>query len=232
MAERKVLIAPSILAADFARLGEQVQEAEQAGADIIHVDVMDGHFVPNITVGPPVVRALRRITTLPLHVHLMIQAPERYIPTFVEAGADMVTVHVETCPHLHRTLEQIRECGASPAVTLNPATPLVSIEYVLEQVELVLVMTVDPGFGGQGLIPLALDKVRALRAMLQRRGLDCRIEVDGGVNAATLEEAVRAGADVLVMGTAIFGDKRGVRAAIRSFRETLDAQRPAHGAPG
>ncbi|NLG48599.1 MAG: ribulose-phosphate 3-epimerase, partial [Chloroflexi bacterium] len=157
--KRRVRISPSILSADFARLGEQVREAEAAGADSIHVDVMDGHFVPNITIGPLVVRALRPLTRLPLETHLMIEQPERYIEEFVRAGADMVTVHVETCPHLDRTLHQIREAGASPAVTLNPATPLVMLEEVLEQVDLILVMTVNPGFGGQEFIPSMYDKV-------------------------------------------------------------------------
>ena len=220
--ERRIQIAPSILSADFARLGEQVHEAEEAGADLIHIDVMDGHFVPNITVGPLVVRALRPVTRLPLHVHLMIEEPERYIETFVRAGADLVTVHVETCPHLHRTLQQIREAGAKPAVTLNPATPLVALEEVLDQVELVLIMTVNPGFGGQRLIPSTLEKVRRLRELLDKRGLDCLIEVDGGVNMDTLEQVVRAGADVLVMGAAIFASGEGVQATLQRYRAALE----------
>jgi len=220
--ERRIQIAPSILSADFARLGEQVHEAEKAGADLIHIDVMDGHFVPNITVGPLVVRALRPVTRLPLHVHLMIEEPERYIETFVRAGADLVTVHVETCPHLHRTLQQIREAGAKPAVTLNPATPLVALEEVLDQVELVLIMTVNPGFGGQRLIPSTLEKVRRLRELLDKRGLDCLIEVDGGVNMDTLEQVVRAGADVLVMGAAIFASGEGVQATLQRYRAALE----------
>ncbi|MCD6520373.1 MAG: ribulose-phosphate 3-epimerase [Anaerolineae bacterium] len=220
--ERRIQIAPSILSADFARLGEQVHEAEKAGADLIHIDVMDGHFVPNITVGPLVVRALRPVTRLPLHVHLMIEEPERYIETFVRAGADLVTVHVETCPHLHRTLQQIREAGAKPAVTLNPATPLVALEEVLDQVELVLVMTVNPGFGRQRLIPSTLEKVRRLRELLDKRGLDCLIEVDGGVNMDTLEQVVRAGADVLVMGAAIFASGEGVQATLQRYRAALE----------
>jgi len=213
-----VWIAPSILSADFARLGEQVREAEEGGADVLHVDVMDGHFVPNITIGPLVVRALRPVTTLPIHVHLMIEEPERYIEDFVQAGAELVTVHVETCPHLHRTLEQIRQAGAQPAVTLNPATPLVAIDEVLPDVSLVLVMTVDPGFGGQELIPSALTKVRRLREILDERGLDCRLEVDGGVNESTIGRVIDAGADVLVMGSAVFSGEGGVRAALRRLR--------------
>ncbi len=217
-----VQIAPSILSADFARLGEQVREAEAAGADLIHIDVMDGHFVPQITVGPLVVAALRRVTRLPLHVHLMVENPERHIAAFAEAGAELITVHIETCPHLHRTLEMIREAGAKPAVVLNPATPLILLEEVLDQVALVLVMTVNPGNGGQTLIPQTLGKVRRLREMLKARGLtSCLIEVDGGINGDTIGEAVRAGADVLVMGSAIFGYAGGVTAAIRHYREIL-----------
>jgi ribulose-phosphate 3-epimerase len=219
---RTVRIAPSILSADFSRLGEQVTEAERAGADIIHIDVMDGRFVPNITVGPLVVRALRPVTRLPLHVHLMIVEPERHIDAFARAGADLVTVHVETCPHLDRTLAQIREAGSRPSVTLNPATPLVTLEEVLDRVDLVLLMTVNPGFGGQEMIPSSADRVRRLRRMLDERGLDaCSIEVDGGINEETIPEIVAAGADVLVMGSAIFGAKDGVADAMRRVRSLL-----------
>jgi ribulose-phosphate 3-epimerase len=195
----------SILSADFARLGEQVREAEAAGAAWIHVDVMDGRFVPNITVGPLVVRALRPVTRLPLETHLMIEEPERYIGEFARAGAQRIIVHVETCPHLHRTLQQIREAGARPAVTLNPATPLGTLEEVLDLVEMVLVMTVNPGFGGQEMIPSALDKVRRLRRLLDARNPTCLIEVDGGVNVGTVRQVWQAGANVLVAGAAIFG---------------------------
>ena len=219
--KRRVLISPSILSADFARLGEQVREAELAGADSVHVDVMDGHFVPSITIGPPVIRCLRAATRLPLHVHLMIEEPERFIDDICRVGADLVTVHVETCPHLHRTLSQIREAGARPAVTLNPSTPLVALEEVLEDVELVLVMTVNPGFGGQKLIPSTLDKVRRLREILDARGLACQIEVDGGVNMSTLADVVAAGADVVVMGSALFRDPEGPAHAITQVRDAL-----------
>jgi ribulose-phosphate 3-epimerase len=218
---RSVQIAPSILSANFAKLGEEVREAELAGADLIHVDIMDGHFVPNITVGPLVVKALRPVTRLPLEVHLMIEQPERYIDDFVHAGANTVIVHVETCPHLNRTLEQIREAGAKPAVTLNPATPLVTLEEVLGQVEHILVMTVNPGFGGQKLIPSALAKVTRLRSMLAASGHDLPIEVDGGVNTETIRDVVASGADMVVMGAAIFAGPEGIQATIHRFRAML-----------
>ncbi|HHX63297.1 MAG TPA: ribulose-phosphate 3-epimerase [Chloroflexi bacterium] len=214
-------IAPSILSADFSRLGEQVREIEEAGADAVHVDVMDGHFVPNITIGPLVVRALRPITGLPIHVHLMIEQPERYIDEFAQAGAGLITVHVETCPHLHRTLQQIVEAGARPAVTLNPATSLHTLDEVLDAVDLVLVMTVDPGFGGQELIPSTLKKVERLRRILDDAGLDVLIEVDGGVNMDTVRDVVDAGADVLVMGSAVFNGEGGPKEAIRRYRALL-----------
>ena len=228
----RVLIAPSILSADFGSLGAEVLAAEAAGADVIHIDVMDGRFVPNITVGPLVVRALRKVTQLPLQVHLMIEEPERYIEAFCRAGADMVTVHVETCPQLHRTLEQIREAGARPSVTLNPATPLVTIGQVLPQVDLVLVMTVNPGFGGQALIPFTLEKVRRLRELARERGLSYMIEVDGGVNLGTIDDVVRAGADVLVMGAALFGSPDGVGKALEKHRKAIQEARSAEGNPG
>ena len=224
---REIMIIPSILSADFGRLAEEVREVEAGGADAIHVDVMDGHFVPNLTVGPLVVRALRPVTELPLHVHLMIEEPERYIPDFVKAGADLVTVHVETCPHLHSTMEQIRQLGAMPGVSLNPATPLGALDEVLDLADLILVMTVDPGYGGQKLIASSLDKVRRLRAALDARGLSPTIEVDGGVNIETLPEVLSAGADALVMGSAIFGHALGPRVAVQQIREALNAQMPA-----
>lgn len=216
-----VKIAPSILSADFTRLGEQVAEAEAAGADYIHVDVMDGHFVPNITVGPLVVEAVRRATRLPLDVHLMIEDPERYIARFAKAGADILTVHVEACPHLHRVVQQIKGLGVKAGVSLNPATPLGSLEEILEHVDLVLVMTVNPGFGGQEFIAGMLSKIRRLRRRLDERGLKCELEVDGGINAETAPEVVAAGASVLVAGEAIFGAQEGVAEAIRRIRESV-----------
>jgi len=204
MTEARPLIAPSILSADFGRLAEEVRAVEAAGADWIHVDVMDGRFVPPITLGPLVVEAVRKATKLPLDVHLMIVEPERHIAEFVKAGAGSVTVHVETCPHLHRTLGQIRELGATPSVTLNPGTPLSALEEVLGEVGMVLVMSVNPGWGGQSFIPASVEKVRRLRAMLDARGSKARVEVDGGVNAQTARQVVAAGADVLVAGNAVF----------------------------
>lgn len=211
-----IYIAPSILSADFARLGEEVREAEQAGADFIHVDVMDGHFVPNLTLGPLVVEAIRPVTQLPLDVHLMIENPDAYIPAFAKAGADYLTVHAEACTHLHRTLGFIRENGVKPGVVLNPATPLSAIEYVLDQVEMVLLMTVNPGFGGQKYIPAVTGKIKALRDMLDARGLtSVLIEVDGGVNAETARLVVEAGAQVLVAGNAVFGESDRAEAVRR-----------------
>jgi len=222
MIQRAIRIAPSILSADFGCLGSQVRDAEAGGADIIHIDVMDGHFVPNITIGPLVVRALRPITVLPLHVHLMIEKPERYIDAFCDAGADLISVHVETCPHLHRTLQQIREAGAKSSVVLNPATPAAALDQVLDMVDLVLVMTVNPGFGGQKLIPSCLCKVRALRDRLDQVNPDCSLEVDGGVNMETLSAVLASGADTLVMGSAVFGAKDGAKQAIGDYRKAIE----------
>jgi ribulose-phosphate 3-epimerase len=201
---REILIAPSILAANFAELGEEVRKVVAAGADWIHVDVMDGHFVPNISIGPAVVRAVRGATDLPLDVHLMIEAPERYIQEFVDKGADRVGVHVEACPHLHRTLCQIREAGAKASATLNPSTPASAIEPVLEICDQVLVMSVNPGFGGQSFIDGVLPKIETLRGWIDARGLDVALEVDGGIDPKTIGRAAQAGADVFVAGTAIF----------------------------
>ncbi len=225
---RRVKIAPSILSADFARLGEQVRDAEAAGADYIHIDVMDGHFVPNITVGPLVVESLRPVTTLPLDVHLMITQPERYIPDFVRAGADILTVHVEACLHLHRTIHQIKELGIRAGVTLNPATPLVSLEEVLSDVDMVLIMSVNPGYGGQSYIPGSSAKITRLRHMLDARGLvDVDIEVDGGVKAHNAAEIVAAGANVLVLGSAIFNQEATVAQNIARIRAGLAERLPA-----
>jgi ribulose-phosphate 3-epimerase len=202
---KTVKVAPSILSADFGRLADEVRAIEQAGADYVHVDVMDGRFVPNLTIGPLVVEAVRKATTLPLDVHLMIVEPEKYIGDFVKAGAAIITVHQETCPHLHRTLQQIRAAGAKPSVVLNPSTPLVTIEEVLTEVDQVLLMSVNPGFGGQAFIEATVDKVKRLRAMLDAKGLGAvDIEVDGGINADTAKRVVAAGASVLVAGNAVF----------------------------
>jgi ribulose-phosphate 3-epimerase len=211
-------IAPSILSADFARLGEEVRRVEEAGADWIHVDVMDGEFVPNITIGPRVVEAVRRSTALPLDVHLMIQKPERYVTDFVKAGAATISVHVEACPHLHRTLAQIREAGARASVALNPATPAASVEPVLADADQVLVMTVNPGFGGQQFIEGTLPKIATLRGWIDAGGFDVAVEVDGGISEKTIGRAAGAGADVFVAGTAVFGapDYAAAIAGLRS----------------
>jgi ribulose-phosphate 3-epimerase len=212
-----VKLAPSILSADFARLGDLVREAEAAGADWFHLDVMDGHFVPNITIGPLVVRGLRPITTRPLDVHLMIEQPERYLADFAKAGADRITVHVETCPHLHRTIQQIKELGLKAGVTLNPGTPLSSLEAILPDVDLVLVMSVNPGFGGQSYIPGSTARIARLRAWLDQLNSKAELEVDGGVNTETIPEIVAAGATVLVIGSAIFNDQATVTENIRQL---------------
>ena len=214
-----IKIAPSILAADFADLGAAVRAAEAAGADYIHVDVMDGHFVPNISIGLPVVAALRRVTRLPLDVHLMIEAPDRYLADFAAAGAGLISVHVETCPHLHRTVQHIRELGAHPSVTLNPATPLETVREILPYVDQVLVMTVNPGFGGQSYIASMTDKIARLAQMIAAAGLSVDIEVDGGIDAGTAPAVIAAGARVLVAGTAVFGHPGGVAGGIAALRQ-------------
>lgn len=213
-----VKIAPSILSADFARLGEQVKEAEAAGADYIHVDVMDGHFVPNITVGPLVVRALRRITSLPLDVHLMVEKPELFVEDFSKAGADIITVHWEACPHIHRVLLKIKRMGKKAGVSINPATPVWVLEEIAREVDLILAMTVNPGFGGQSLIPSVLTKVEKLRDMLKREKASPEIEVDGGINEQTAPLVVRAGAQVLVAGAAVFESPLGIKEAIQRIK--------------
>ena len=214
-----VKIAPSILSADFARLGEAVAQAEAGGADWIHVDVMDGHFVPNITIGPPVVKALRRITELPLDVHLMIEAPERYLEVFAEAGATILTVHQEACTHLHRTVERIRELGMRPGVSINPSTPISVLDEILPYVDLVLLMTVNPGFGGQRYISTSTEKVARMRRILQERHLwGVELEVDGGIGPDTAPEVVEAGASVLVAGAAIYGGDGTVGERIQALR--------------
>jgi ribulose-phosphate 3-epimerase len=235
--EPKIQIAASILSADFCRLGEQVAAAEAGGADYIHCDVMDGHFVPNVTIGPLVVEAVRRATMLPIDVHLMMEEPERYIAEFCQAGASVLSVHVETCAHLHRTIEQIRECGARASVTLNPATSLTALHEILPYVDMVLVMTVNPGFGGQSFIETMYAKVARLRAMgreqnLVRDGeLTFDVEVDGGIGVDTAERIVRAGANVLVAGSAIFrpfgeiGEAHEIEGAVRRLRQAATGRK-------
>jgi len=213
-----IKIAPSILSADFARLAEEIKAVALAGADYLHVDVMDGHFVPNLTIGPPVVEAIRKVTDLPLDVHLMIQNPDFYLEDFAAAGADFIAVHVETCPHLHRTLDRIRELGKRPVVVLNPATPVLAVENVLSLVDMVLIMSVNPGFGGQKFLPLAVDKVAEVHAMLGREGLPVEIEVDGGINEKTIAPVADAGATVFVSGSGVFGHPDGYEAAIKAMR--------------
>ncbi|PYZ97972.1 ribulose-phosphate 3-epimerase [Alteribacter lacisalsi] len=201
-----IKIAPSILSADFASLGSEIKDVEQGGADYIHIDVMDGHFVPNITIGPLIVNAVRPVTELPLDVHLMIENPDRYIPDFAKAGADIISVHVEACPHLHRTVHMIREHGAKPGVVLNPATPVQAIEHVITDVDLILLMTVNPGFGGQSFIESVVPKIRKVKQMCDEAGRpDMDIEIDGGVNPETARLCVEAGANVLVAGSAVYG---------------------------
>ncbi|HVP65661.1 MAG TPA: ribulose-phosphate 3-epimerase [Anaeromyxobacteraceae bacterium] len=219
-----VRVAPSILSADFGRLAEEIRAVERAGADVIHVDVMDGRFVPNITIGPPVVAAIRKATALPVDVHLMIVEPERYVEDFVRAGANLISVHAEVSPHLHRTLHAIRAAGAKPSVALNPSTPLDAVEYVLGDCEMVLVMTVNPGFGGQKFIPVCVEKVRRLREAVETRGLAIDIEVDGGINAETAAGIAAAGANVFVAGTAVFG-AADYGAAVRAIRESAERAR-------
>lgn len=216
-----VQLAPSILSADFCRLGEDVAAVDNSGADIIHIDVMDGHFVPNLTIGPLVVKALRRITKKPLDVHLMIADADRYLEDFANAGADWITVHVEACPHLQRTVSRIKELGKRPGVVLNPATSLSTLDYILGDVDLVMLMSVNPGFGGQSFLPLSLDKIRSLRERISTIGRSIDIEVDGGVAPSTIASIAAAGANVFVAGSAIFGsdDYAGTIAMLRQLAE-------------
>ena len=219
---KRLQIAPSILSADFARLADEIQAVEAAGADLIHIDVMDGRFVPNLTIGPVVVEAARKVTRLPLDVHLMIVEPERLIPDFIEAGSHSITVHVETCPHLHRTVQMIKERGIQVGVTLNPSTPLSQIEPILSDVDLLLIMSVNPGFGGQRFIPQVLEKIRQARSLIDAQGCPVELEVDGGVKVENMKELAEAGATIFVAGSAIFGTK--------DYKETIQKMRQAIGA--
>ncbi len=216
------IIAPSILSADFSRLGEELQLVSKAGADWIHVDVMDGHFVPNITFGPMIVSAVKRSTNLPIDVHLMISNPDQYIQDFADAGADWICAHAEASIHLNRTIQLIKQCGAKAGVSLNPSTPLSALEWVIEELDYILIMTVNPGFGGQAFIPNSLDKIKSLREMLVVRGLSPLIQVDGGVNANTLKKLDQAGTDAFVAGSAIFGSKDYAE-TIAGFRSILSS---------
>jgi ribulose-phosphate 3-epimerase len=218
-----VWIGPSIMTADLLRLGDEIAAVESAGVDYIHLDVMDGRFVPNISFGLPVAEAVRKASKLPLDVHLMIVEPEQYVERFVEAGADVVTIHVEACVHLHRTLRAIAEAGAIPGVALNPGTPVGLIEEVLPLLGEVLVMSVNPGFGGQSFIPLAIDKVRRLRAMLDERNATCRLQVDGGIKASNIRRLVDTGADTFVVGSAVFSPDRPVEDAVAELKAAIGA---------
>ena len=200
-------LAPSILSADFSRLGDEIRAVEEAGADYIHIDVMDGHFVPNITIGPLVVEAIKNVTNLPLDVHLMISNPDKYIKDFIKAGSSILSVHAETCPHLQRTINYIRELGIKPAAVLNPSTSLSTLEYILEEVDMVLLMTVNPGFGGQKFISSMIPKIKKLRKLIDEKHLPVELEVDGGINLDNISKVVKAGADIIVAGSAVFKSK-------------------------
>lgn len=226
MQERGVLIAPSIIAADFSRLGEEVRSAEIGGADMIHVDVMDGHFVPNITMGPLVVESLRGKTELPIDSHLMIENPDNYIDKFIEAGSEMVTVHIEACKHLHRTLTHIKEKGGKAGLSLNPSTPLSTIEHVLEDMDLLLIMTVNPGFAGQSFIKTLVPKIRDARKLISERKLKIDLEVDGGINLETAPIAATAGANILVAGSAVFNKKKSPEENVKDLKRALKTKCP------
>jgi ribulose-phosphate 3-epimerase len=217
-----VKLAPSILSADFAHLGNQIEEVTEAGADYIHVDVMDGHFVPNITIGPPVIASIRSCTNLPLDVHLMIENPGQYISQFASSGADIITVHVEACTHIHREIQLIKQSGLKAGVSLNPGTPLDFIVDILSQIDLVLIMSVDPGFGGQSFIPEIFSKISNLRSIINDNKINVEIEVDGGININNALKVVNAGADILAIGTAIFKTEGGITQALRSFRQAVN----------
>jgi len=220
-----VRIAPSILSADFAHLARDIAAAEAGGADLLHVDVMDGHFVPNLTIGPPVIRALHRVARVPLDVHLMVQNPDPYLRAYVEAGAATLSVHAEVLPHLHRTVAAIRELGARAGVALNPSTPVSALEEVIADLDVVLVMSVNPGFGGQRFIPRSLEKVRALRSLIARTGSPAVVEIDGGVDATNIRQVVDAGVTIVVAGQAVFG-QADAAAAVRHLRDAAGPARP------
>lgn len=221
IAPKKKKIAPSILSADFTRLGEEIAHVSEAGADLIHVDVMDGHFVPNLTIGPPIIEAIRKITDLPIDVHVMITNPDETFQDYVSAGADYLTIHVEASTHLHRTVQAIREKGAKAGVTLNPATPLSSVEDILPDIDLLLIMSVNPGFGGQSFIPSSMEKIRRARKMIDERGLRVELEIDGGIKMENIAEIAEAGADIFVSGSGIFKSP--------DYKETIQKMRSAVG---
>lgn len=217
-----IIIAPSVLSADMKKLGEQVQQADQAGADWIHVDVMDGSFVPNITFGPMIVKAIRQVTDLPIDVHLMILNPERHLQAFADAGTNHLTVHYETCPHIHRTLQTIRKLGMSPAIVLNPGTPINTLTNLTHDFDMLLLMTVNPGFGGQTFIQTMLEKIQRARSLFKQTGTNAHIQVDGGISSKTIKACYDAGATNFVAGSAIFNHKQGISAGINALRDALD----------